>query len=396
MFLLQRGRPLAPAEVSTWPRSREGDSREATRAASATSTFGVVAPRTEAGPQPGEEPALPVVWRVGRPALLVARVGTGLSLAAIAAVTAWVLWWPDADRTAAALAAAVDLVFVVLLWRMGLHPSLEATAAGLTVRNPLQTVEIPWAEVRETIPGYDGIRITRYGRPSVTVWAVQKANISTWSRARTRADVVAATIDHLARVHGEHDHAHTSTMRSISNEPEPRDAAALPLPFPWTMSRIEVFVVGELRHSSSPLLSGAVALLFAALALGVLGFLGDDLWNNHVLQQRGIVVHATVLAVPGQVKVTWPAIAPRAVFVDPGHPSGTYAVGDVVEVQSDPREPTLARLVGVKPDAGDRIRSGAVGVVGLFLAGAYAKWSRWLLFAQRHAATTGSGRHRTP
>lgn len=376
--------------------SRIAGASKATPAASAASTFGVVAPRTEPGPQPGDEPALPVVWRVGRPALLVGRVGTALSLAVIAAVTAWVLWWPDADRTAAVLVATVALAFVVLLWRMGLHPSVEATDNGLTIRNPLRTVEVPWAEVSEAVPGYDGIRITRYGLPSITVWAVQKANISTWSRMRTRADAVAATIEALARIHGGDDHPHKSTNRSIPSEPEPRDAVVQPLPFPWTMSRVEAFVVGGLRHSSSPLLSGAVALLFAALALGVLGFLGDNLWNNHVLQERGIVVHATVLAVPGQVKVSWPGIAPRAVLVEPGHRSGTYAVGDVVEVQSDPQEPTLARLVGVKPDAGDHIRTAAVGLVGLFLAGAYAKWSRWLLFAQRHAATTGSGQHREP
>lgn len=107
-----------------------------------------------------------------------------------------------------------------------------------------------------------------------------------------------------------------------------------------------------------------------------------------------MIVQATVLDVPGQVKVTWPAIAPRAVFVQAGHPSGRYLVGQVVDVQSDPQEPTLARLVGVKPDAGERARTAAVGLGGLFLGAAYAKWSRWLLVNAGTARPTRPGRHR--
>jgi len=352
--------------------------------------FRPVAPRGEPS---AEVPSLPVVWRVGSAGLIAAMTGVTLGMVAAVGAVAWVVLWAGADRTAGALVAVGGVATAVLLGRVGVRPRLEATVDGVLVHNPWSAVEIPWGDIRAATPGFDGIVIARRGAPPVVVWAVQKSNLSTWRGLRTRADVVAATLEELALRHRP-DGVPVVPVEPPSAllDPQPRDASAHPLPFPWGMTRVEGAIVGELRHSSSPFGSGAVAAVFLLLGLSCFGSLAEELWDNHVLQERGVIVRATVLDVPGQVKVTWPAISPRAAIVGPGHPSAPYVVGQVVDVQSDPQEPTLARLVGVKPDAGERAGVVGAGLGGLLLGTAYAKWSRWLLVTRR--ARPAPGRHR--
>lgn len=53
------------------------------------------------------------------------------------------LAWPDADPAAAAIVAAGGLLFALMLWRAGIHPSVTATEAGLVIQNPFETVTLP-------------------------------------------------------------------------------------------------------------------------------------------------------------------------------------------------------------------------------------------------------------
>jgi hypothetical protein len=344
----------------------------------------------------GEATPLPIVWRVGRAGRIASRTGVALSALTILGVATWVVGWPDADKLAAALVAAFGLVLALMLWRAGIHPSVAATEAGLVIRNPLETVTVPWEDLVEAAAGFDGVRIGRLSAPPTTIWAVQKANFSTWSGARTRADAVAAKIQELAAARGAPAETTRSGAKKIARrEVEPFDAFREPLRFPWRMTRVEAAVIGFLRHSSSPRLSAASALVFGALGLTIVGFFAIDQGDAHLLQERGVVVQGTVLEVPGLVKVTWPGIAPESIFLEGGdHAADEYSVGEVVDVRSDPQHPTRARLVGVEPGAGENARQIAVALGALLLASAYAKWSRWLAVAHRDAPPTPPGRHR--
>jgi hypothetical protein len=160
------------------------------------------------------------------------------------------------------------------------------------------------------------------------------------------------------------------------------------------MTRLEASVIGFMRHSYSPRISAAAAALFAVLGLAVLGLEANDQLSAYLLHERGIVVHATVLAVPGQVKVVWPAIAPNATFLDAGHhPASAYPIGSNVDVLSDPQHPTRASIVGVKPDIGSTVESFAIAFISLLLASGYAKWARWLAVTDAHQPPPRVGRH---
>ncbi|WP_426594404.1 DUF3592 domain-containing protein [Cellulomonas sp. McL0617] len=345
-------------------------------------------PRRESS---GDATPLPIIWRVGRAGLIASRIGVALGTLALVAVATWVLIWPDADRFAAALVGVFSAFVVVALWRVGIHPRLTASDIGLSIQNPFEGVTVPWNDVVETTAGFDGITVTRLSAPPTTIWAVQKANFSSWRGARTRADEVAATLQNLAATHGATDAgARPIARRGIG----PYDAVRAPLRFPWRMTRVEAAVIGFLRHSSSPLLGAATAALFGGIAVMLLGLTASGQWDAHVLRERGVVVEGRVLDVPGQVKVTWPGIAPEAKFLDGGkRAADVYPVGSVVDVLTDPQKPGRARLVAFTP--GNRETAGQIALAlgGLFLAVAYAKWSRWLAVARRSAPPDPSGRH---
>ncbi|MEU9021341.1 PH domain-containing protein [Actinomadura sp. NPDC048394] len=116
----------------------------------------------------------------------------------------------------ALIGAAATAGSVVLLARDGFDRGLVASliimagttavAAGaarsritiadecVVVRNPLWTQRVRLGEIAAVEPGYSGLRITTTDGRTVTAWAVQKSNWSTWRGRRTRADEVAAAI----------------------------------------------------------------------------------------------------------------------------------------------------------------------------------------------------------
>lgn len=344
----------------------------------------------------GSAIALPILWRVGRAGLTTARAGVAVSSVVIITVTAWVLLWPDADTMAAGLVAAGGVVTAVACWRAAIHPSVEANEHGLVVRNPMETQTISWDDVVDATAGFDGVTVRLRSGRATTIWAVQKSNLSTWRRRRTRADEVASTILRLAAAHAATgveapaSAAHSAIRRDV----EPIDAFRSPLRFPWRMSRAEAVVIGFLRHSYSPVVSAAAAALFGVLGVVLLGFEVSAQWDAHVLHERGVVVHATVVDVPGQVKVVWPAIAPTAIYLDRGrHPVSDYPIGSNVDVVSDPQHPTRAAIVGVTPDGGSTAQSLAFGIASLLLASGYAKWARWLAVTAANSPPEHPGRH---
>lgn len=138
------------------------------------------------------------MWRPSRGARLGAGLlsAVGLVLAAAGLVIA-----AGGDWTGGLAVAAVFGLFPVFGWRWGTHPLLATSDAGVTVRNPVRTVVVPWHEVGRCAPSSLGLVIERTtGRPLVA-WAVQKSNASRWLRRRTRADEVAAAIAGRAAAH---------------------------------------------------------------------------------------------------------------------------------------------------------------------------------------------------
>ncbi len=343
----------------------------------------------------GEPVALPIVWRVGGAGLAAGRAGFALGSLVLVAITAWAFMWPDADRVAAALVAAFSLLLIALAWLSAIRPSVTASDIGLTIRNPLETVVVSWDELVGAVAGFDGITITRLRAPPATIWAVQQANVSTWRGSHTRALEVATTIELLASTRRSTSGTTPSKGDQIAPDAaEVFDAFREPLRFPWRMSRVEAAVIGSLRHSASPLLSAATAVIFGALCVWVLGIVAHDQWDSYVLRDRGVVVQGTVLAVPGLVEVTWPGVAPGSKFLEAGDDAAErLSIGATVDVLSDPQDPSRARLVSFSPNRAESARLVAFGLIALLVSSGYAKWSRWLIVARRNGPPTTRGRH---
>lgn len=341
-----------------------------------------------------ERPQLPAVWRVSRAGRIVSWIGVSLSAMAILGVTKWVLVSANADKVTAALVAAVSIFVALMSWRAGIHPSVVATEDGLVVHNPLGTTTIAWRDIVEVSAGFGGVTISRLSAPPTAAWAVQKTNLGAWSGARTRADAVAATIQELAAERRAIDATTSPGPRPIARrDAEPYDAVRRPLRFPWRMTRVDAAVIGFLQHSSSPLLTAAAAVVLAVPGIALGGILVADQWDAHLLAERGVVVEASVVAVPGLIEVTWPDIQPRTIFLEAGDDAAEhYTVGQHVDVVSDAQHPTRARLVGYQPNDYGYV-AGAAG--SLFVSSSYLKWWRWLVVAHRDAPPTPAGRHRS-
>lgn len=348
--------------------------------------------RTEHSADGARAPELPIVWRVSRTGLVAARVLIAASGTAILALMAWVLIDPKAHRLAAGLVATFAAGLVLVVWRSALHPRLVAEETGIVVRNPTSTRRVPWTDVVEVYPGFDGVTVTSTSGPPAIAWAVQKANLSSWRGARTRADVVAATLVELAEARGATPRSADGELRETPREVEPIDAARRPLRFPWRLTRPEAAVLGFLRHSSSPLISTASGVLFAGFGLVFLGFCVTQEVDGALLRDRGAITEGTVLAVPGLVEVTWPELTRRSIFLEAPvkNAAASYRVGQEVEVVYDPQKPTRARLVGFAPGSWG-YAAGALGA--LALGAAELKWARWLAVARRAAPPTPPGRH---
>jgi hypothetical protein len=88
-------------------------------------------------------------------------------------------------------------ILPVGFWLGALRPFIRAEESGVTVRNPLSTTHVSYADIVGCTPGYSGLAIrTRSG--TVVAWAVQTTNIASWLHKHTRADDVAAFIESRA------------------------------------------------------------------------------------------------------------------------------------------------------------------------------------------------------
>jgi hypothetical protein len=125
-----------------------------------------------------------------RPILIARLLGWGILLgypAAVVAVMASV-WNDPAERRAAAATMAVFLPMPLFAWRGALHPYVRADDVLLTIRNPLATHRVSFAEIEGATPGYNGVTVHRRDGTAVTAWAVQKSNLAAWRDKHTRAD----------------------------------------------------------------------------------------------------------------------------------------------------------------------------------------------------------------
>ncbi len=143
------------------------------------------------------------VWRSSRLTLgfgwlvssCLALTAVGLAAAAVAKVVG------DDWRLAGGLAAGGvgSALVAALVRRMSIHPRVLLTDSGVEVINPWGTASFTWAEISGSDAGYSGVAIRSRSGRSVSAWAVQKSNLSTWLGRQTRADRLVATI--RLRVH---------------------------------------------------------------------------------------------------------------------------------------------------------------------------------------------------
>jgi hypothetical protein len=103
------------------------------------------------------------------------------------------------------MASLVLLVTAAGFWRFGIYPRVTATPQELTVRNPILTRRLSWAEVGSVTPGYSGLAIETSDGRSISAWAVQQANFSTWFNRQTRAKSVSHKLMELANQWGRSD-----------------------------------------------------------------------------------------------------------------------------------------------------------------------------------------------
>lgn len=80
---------------------------------------------------------------------------------------------------------------------------LVADDAGVLVVNIRKTHRVRWDEIAGATAGYHGIEIHLRGGGSVLSSVAQKANLSTWRGARTRADEIAEAISARAAAGGD-------------------------------------------------------------------------------------------------------------------------------------------------------------------------------------------------
>jgi Bacterial PH domain len=139
------------------------------------------------------------VWRPGLGARvtgwLIAGVAGLLALSALATAAGGGI-----PAGGAVVVALVNAVVAVAAWRWGGHPLLAASAAGLTLRNPLRTIEVPWDDIVGARASSLGITIARASGEPVVAWAVTRSALSAWLGRPSPADDVIAYL--AARVVG--------------------------------------------------------------------------------------------------------------------------------------------------------------------------------------------------
>ena len=143
-----------------------------------------------------------MVWRTSR-SMRAAWVCVALLIAAEAVRT--LAGAPSIPSgTAGKVSAGLVLVAVTTgAWRLAFHPRLVLTNATVIVVNPIRTTVIPLDQIAPRVScGYYGLTIKYLdgtSMRSVTAWAVQKANLSTWLHRHARADDAVRAIAEAAR-----------------------------------------------------------------------------------------------------------------------------------------------------------------------------------------------------
>ena len=108
------------------------------------------------------------------------------------------------DTGSALIVALVNALLAVCAWRWGTHPLIGASDAGVTVRNPLRSLVVPWDDVVGCRATARGVTLLRRSGPPVVAWAVQKPSVSAWTGRHTVADdVVAYLVDRALGGDGE-------------------------------------------------------------------------------------------------------------------------------------------------------------------------------------------------
>jgi hypothetical protein len=140
----------------------------------------------------------PRTWRTSGAARgFVAVVVFGLlalgAVLLVAAVAAIVNGQPAAAAGLLAVAVVVPLG-AWPLWRLAFAVSITLEPTKVVIRNPAGTRVVSLEEISAVRPGYYGLTFVLTGGRQVTAWAVQKWNLATWLRLRTRADEIADEI----------------------------------------------------------------------------------------------------------------------------------------------------------------------------------------------------------
>jgi hypothetical protein len=156
------------------------------------------------GAMAGDEPAggFERVWRPAIGARLAGWVIAGAAaLLAVGAVATAI--GGGIPLVGAAVVVAVNAVVAVAAWRWGSYPLVAAGEAGLTIRNPLQTVVIPWDDITGARATSLGLTVARASGDQVVAWAVTRSSLSTWLNRPSQSDEVIAYL--ARRVFGEGD-----------------------------------------------------------------------------------------------------------------------------------------------------------------------------------------------
>lgn len=101
----------------------------------------------------------------------------------------------------AALVVVVNGVVAAAAWRWSGYPLVAASDAGLTIRNPLRTLVIPWHDIVGARASSLGLTVAVASGEQVVAWAVTRSTLATWLGRTSRSDEVIAYV--ARRVFGE-------------------------------------------------------------------------------------------------------------------------------------------------------------------------------------------------
>ena len=142
------------------------------------------------------------VWRPPLGTRVVGWVITGVAALLAASALATALGG-DVAAGAAALVVVVNAVVAVAAWRWSGYPFVAASDDGLTIRNPLRTLVVPWHDIVGARASSLGLTVAVASGEQVVAWAVTRSTLATWLGRTSRSDEVIAYV--ARRVFGEVD-----------------------------------------------------------------------------------------------------------------------------------------------------------------------------------------------